>query len=469
MLRSRRTFCIATTAFVAAVSMSLIACGDDVSEGTPFSPESSETNPVEVDPVDVHPAETDSATTVPASTDSVEVDSAEVDQSMFETPCTAENEGKVDSIEYRFGMYGSSHNYYRCENGSWVKRKPWVRCDSKDAQEGDACIYSYVDGSLMYHQDLYVYTGNGVWEFYDKENRTGKFTVRTDNGRDTAFYKNFGLDGWKEIDEEQYKCFSKFDYHQDTCALETNEGKTYYQAASTHLTFSPIWMKIDYDPELGFCSFYDYQKYGEKDGKHYYCSQGMTALLSESDRFETKWTETELFPQQYSDSRKEGLTDEEFDVLDLPKEATEGDIVGGLLEVCFYNQQIVAIVDTPQVYKRFVLNFCIPQNYYRYENGSWTLDAHYRNENREWILQTEDEIAEEQKKNKCTQENEGTEIVTLPSVHIMQPTVSYTPHFTESSALAKPGVINQCISGRKVFKEFTYSRYEIVEEANLNN
>ena len=28
MLRSRRTFCITTTAFVAAVSMSLIACGD---------------------------------------------------------------------------------------------------------------------------------------------------------------------------------------------------------------------------------------------------------------------------------------------------------------------------------------------------------------------------------------------------------------------------------------------------------
>ena len=73
MLRSRRTFCITTTAFVAAVSMSLIACGDS------------------------------SAPTI-------------VDQSMFETPCTAENEGKVDSIEFRTGMYGSGNEYYRCED-----------------------------------------------------------------------------------------------------------------------------------------------------------------------------------------------------------------------------------------------------------------------------------------------------------------------------------------------------------------
>ena len=255
MLRSRRTFYTAAIAFIAAASMSLIACGD--------SSEPTKANSAEVDPI-------------------------EVDQSMFETPCTAENEGKVDSIEFRTGMYGSGNEYYRCESGSWVKRESWIRC-AKDAQEGDACIYSHIDGSLRKFNEIYTYTSNGGWELYGGEHDLGKFTVRTDEGRETAYYK-YMMGSWLEIDELQYSCFSKYDV-QDTCVLETEEGKNYYLTTiAARIEHLPVWIKIDYDPELGFCSFNDEQKYGEKDGKHYYCSQGLTNISTEIN---PKWVEVE--------------------------------------------------------------------------------------------------------------------------------------------------------------------------------
>jgi len=451
MLRSRHIFTTAAIGFIVAISASLIACSDAASEETPFSPETSEVNPVEADSVKIQPVKTDSATTDSAKIDSVETDSAEVDQSMFETACTAENEGMIDSIENHYGKFGYDRypDYFRCEKGSWVKRESWIRCD-KGAQEDDACIYSYTDGSLMTFNEIYAYTNNGGWERYSGDHDLGKFTIQTENGRDTAFFKFAGWGGWREVKDYQYNCFSKFDA-KDTCVLETNEGKNYYltqiDADPSHF---PVWIRIDYDPELGFCSFYEEQKYGEKDGKRYYCSQGLKPYLSWP---ELKWTETELIPQQDNDSRRNGLTDEEYDILDLPKEASTGDLVGGLLEVCFYNQKKGAFAGPDSRYTTFILNFCIPQNYYRYENGSWTLDVHYhQNEKGVWILQTDKEIAEAKENNRCTQEKEGTEIFTLPRVEV-----------TSYRALAEPGTIYQCVSEGEIFKEFTYGRYEVVE------
>ena len=412
MLRSRRTFCIATTAFVAAVSMSLTACGDS------------------------------SAPTI-------------VDQSMFETACTAENEGMIDSIENHYGKYGYAwdRDYFRCEKGSWRKKEFWVRC-AKDAQKGDACIYSYGNGTTMTVNEIYTYTSNGGWKLYGRENDLGKFTIHTDEGRKTAFYKSCIMEGWCEIDEEQYSCFSKFDV-QDTCMLETDEGKNYYLTQTrTDITHLPVWIKIDYDPELGFCSFHDYQKKGKKEGKYYYCSQNGKGVSRDP-----KWIETELFPQQDNDSRKNGLTDEEYDILDLPKETSTGDLVGGLLEVCFYNQEIETTIVHNKGLKKFTLDFCIPQNYYRYENGSWTLDAHYRNKDGMWILQTNNEVSEVQENNRCTQETEGAEIITLPRVHASS--------YTDPNRFAEPGAIYQCVSGRKELKEYTYGRYGEVEEVKF--
>ncbi len=297
MSLSRRTLSTAAIAFVAVASASLIACSDAVSEGTPLSPESSEVTPTEVDPaetdpVDAHPAETDSATTDSAKVDSVETDSAEVDQAMIKIPCTAENEGMVDSIGVGLGINGWDNEYYRCEKGSWVKRESWIRC-AKDAQEGDACIHTYRSGMAMMYNEIYVYTSNGVWEFYDGEHGLGKFTVRTDDGRKTEFYKYISLGAWHEIDEDQYTCFSKYDV-QDTCALETDEGKNYYLTrTTTSIEHFPVWIKIDYDLELGFCSFNDKQKYGEKDSKRYYCSPDLNDFADPWERIEPKWVEIE--------------------------------------------------------------------------------------------------------------------------------------------------------------------------------
>lgn len=385
-------------------------------------------------------------------------ESSSSDEDLLELPsilCTAENEGQIDSITKRTGMYGSYDEFFRCEQGSWVKRDPWVRCDSKDVQEGDACLYTHSGGSAMPYTDVYVYMGDGVWDLYDGENSLaiGKFTVRTGDERKTVFYKRAYMVGWLEIDEVQYSCFSKF-AKQDTCVLETDEGKNYYQKAYARTTFTVVWSKIDFDPELGFCSFFDYQKYGEKKGKLYYCSQQLKTLLNESEQLNPKWVETELLPRQYTDSRKEGLTDEAYDVLDLPKDASVGDRVGGLMEVCFYRQKLDDFgLDS-------VLDFCIPQNYYRYgEDGSWKLDAHYRNEDGSWILQTEEEIAEEEKNSSCTPEREGTEIVVLPRVQI-KPIVADCPacDYTESERFALLGAVYQCVDGNKVLKEFAFER-----------
>jgi hypothetical protein len=302
--------------------------------------------------------------------------------------------------------------------------------------------------------EIYTYTSNGGWELYGRENDLGKFTIHTDEGRKTAFYKSCIMEGWCEIDEEQYSCFSKFDV-QDTCVLETDEGKNYYLTQTrTDITHLPVWIKIDYDPELGFCSFHDYQKKGKKDGKYYYCSQNGKGVSRDP-----KWIETELFPQQDNDSRKNGLTDEEYDILDLPKETSTGDLVGGLLEVCFYNQEIETTIVHNKGLKKFTLDFCIPQNYYRYENGSWTLDAHYRNKDGMWILQTNNEVSEVQENNRCTQETEGAEIITLPRVHASS--------YTDPDRFAEPGAIYQCVSGRKELKEYTYGRYGEVEEVKF--
>ena len=456
MMNFRSVAVNTATAFAVTLPFSLLAC--------------SESNPTNFDePVAYSEPAPESSSALESSSSAEESvslaqESSSSNEDLSELPsilCTAENEGQIDSIKIRSGMYGSIHEFFRCEQGSWVKRDPWVRCDSKDVQEGDACLYTCIGGGAMPYTDIYVYTGDGVWDLYDGENglAIGKFTVRTGDERKTVFYKRAYMVGWLEIDEVQYSCFSKF-AKQDTCVLETDEGKNYYQKALVDFYASPVWSQIDFDPELGFCSFFDYQKYGEKKGKFYYCSQQLKILLYESERLNPKWVETELLPRQYTDSRKEGLTDEEYDVLDLPKDASVGDRVGGLLEVCFYRQKLDDVgLDS-------VLDFCISQNYYRYgEDGSWKLDVHYRYEEDyegvwgSWLLQTEEEIAEEEKNNRCTSENEGAEIAVLPRVNIIPLKMTLNFTYTNSDRFALPGAVYQCVGGKKVFKDFAFVRY----------
>ena len=105
---------------------------------------------------------------------------------------------------------------------------------------------------------------------------------------------------------------------QDTCVIESDGEKTFF-VYDTIPAFSGglcTWKRIDFDPVLGYCPLIALQKYGVKDGKLYSCGDG-------------RWTERNMIPRQYIDSRKEGLTDDEFDVLDLPKDASVGDRMGG--------------------------------------------------------------------------------------------------------------------------------------------
>ena len=116
-----------------------------------------------------------------------------------------------------------------------------------------------------------------------------------------------------------------------------------------------MWVESTVDSVLGYCpQVHTETRYIQKDEKFYYCYGG-------------EWLEAGLVPHQYTDPRKEGLTDEEYDVLDLPKEASVGDRVGGLLEKCFNSKLITENYDA---------YFCLHQNYYRYrEDGTWTLET----------------------------------------------------------------------------------------------
>jgi len=150
-------------------------------------------------------------------------------------------------------------------------------------------------------------------------------------------------------------------------------------------------MKSIVDSVLGYCPQARTEwKYAQKDEKYYYCDEG-------------KWLEAGFVPHQYTDSRKEGLTDEEYDVLDLPKEASVGDRAGGLLENCFDNKKLE--LGGPDEWRSETYDYCLSQNYYRYrKDGSWTLETE------EDLINDKHDSAPD-----CTPESEGAEYSYLPS------------------------------------------------------
>ena len=106
-----------------------------------------------------------------------------------------------------------------------------------------------------------------------------------------------------------------------------------------------------------------YKKLGED---YYYCAWG-------------EWFLAVMVPQQFTDPRKEGLSDEEYDVLDLPKNASVGDRAEGALERCVNGASLI-------VRERFDYGvvrvetqasaYCVAENHYRYRsNGTWTLET----------------------------------------------------------------------------------------------
>ena len=250
---------------------------------------------------------------------------------LIEDECNAENEGMVTSVwvtssgNPRFRYIGHTE-YYRCEKGSWEARGLWVTCDTAGVAVGDTCTKSTCLFGIGCTINSFAYEGDGNWK---------------DLGS-TPVGSNIVSECQKEIT-----------FVGDTCSVMQSEGMEYYV-----LNKDSTWEKCNIDPNLGACplkaNYHLSQIFNDYNDKYYYCHDG-------------EWTEVKLIPHQNTDSRKKGLTDEEYDVLDLPKDAAVGDRASGLLEICYNHPDITDPYGSP---------FCMPRYYYRYrENGTWTLET----------------------------------------------------------------------------------------------
>ena len=85
--------------------------------------------------------------------------------------CNAESEGLVQtSTTAGTPKYGYDYIYYRCEQGNWVERPAWVKCDTAGVTEGEFCrLQTYFRG-IQFGEDTwkcYKYAGNGSWNDVD--------------------------------------------------------------------------------------------------------------------------------------------------------------------------------------------------------------------------------------------------------------------------------------------------------------
>ena len=330
--------------------------------------------------------------------------------------CNAENEGIVDSSWIDNPKYGRMM-YYKCENGSWGAGGLSATCDTAGVPVGAFCRKKSNVGffNQLPWTGVYVYEGEGAWmqlllyradgdtsvsedipkkfENCSAKNRWDKEKIVYGVGSDTiALYYMCVNGGWKKIDEVGYHCTTESTDVGDTCSFVSGDSTQHYIFMYTddyrgRSYYGNIWVKSSVDPELGYCPQVSIEpEYVQKDGKFYYCNYG-------------KWRAAGFVPRQEADPRKEGLTDKEYDVLELPKEAEVGDRVGGLLEYCFVDVELD--LGGPDEWRYETYDFCMPQNYYRYrDNGTWTLE-------------TEDDL----KMNNaipCTAGTEGVEYTLLP-------------------------------------------------------
>ena len=347
--------------------------------------------------------------------------------------CNADSEGLVHVRVTGNPKYGQGYDFYRCEQGKWVERPAWVECDTAGVTEGELCRVQTRSPGMMGNTgtyNCYKYAGNGTWNDVDcptmpekecnEENIGDKEKIAFTN--DTLFYMCSEGSKWAELSEGEYNCSTGNESVGDTCSFERDGEKKYFRYDSIPEADSR-WVEAAFDPELGFCTENDAnywaRVYAKKGDEYYYCSG-------------TAWVATNLVPRQETDPRKDGLTDEEYDVLDLPKDAKVGDRASGLLEYCEHNKTLG--FDYPNVY-----DYCFSPNHYRYRgDGKWS---------RETI---EDIHADDIDLDSlpcggstwCCMETEG----------MKQRANGY--YFDE------PEVIYQCISGETVLVERLWNRYE---------
>ena len=282
-------------------------------------------------------------------------------------------------------------------DGVWKDADAQDRCNAREKTVGTICV---VAKSTQYLHNVYlIYTADGVWEEFmtrqmstqgviweygpgfqmpkectaENEGVKEKFVFGAEPDAITLYYKCSGGE-WNHLKDIDYYCTTGNESDGDTCSFKPDENAvershwimsesvTTEPDLFTYYYYSGNWMQSSVDPEFGYCPEdygpYLYKKHGDE---YYTCVYG-------------DWKPAHLVPRQYTDSRKEGLTDEEYDVLDLPAEATVGDRVGGLLENCFDNVELP--LGGPSEWRYEMYDYCMSKNYYRYrESGSWTLET----------------------------------------------------------------------------------------------
>ena len=356
--------------------------------------------------------------------------------------CNAENEGLVQTLSTNSSnpKGGTGYDYYRCEQGNWVERPAWVKCDAAGVTEGELCrLQTYFRG-IQFGEDTwkcYKYAGNGSWNDADcptepekecnEENKDAKEKLAFTN--DTLFYKCSGTK-WIEIDLADYNCSTGKEAFGDTCSFEMSGEKKYFRYDRNSEGYG-MWTEAAFDPEMGFCTLNSHdhwdKEYGQKGNDYYYCGY----------RDGSAWLPTALVPHQYSDSRKEGLTDEVYDVLDLPKDAKAGTLVGGLLEECVHNRTF-NYYETNGMEDGEKYDYCKPIHYYRYgDDGSWKEEIIYKSMGF-YFDKPNNEICGEREM--CCAETEGAK-------------------YLYSAESTGPELIYQCVSGESVFVEYA-GRYE---------
>ena len=358
--------------------------------------------------------------------------------------CDAHNEGAVDSIWDGNAKYGFKIDYYKCKNGHWYEAEPSVACDTAGVPVGSLCNVHSAQGGFFTHSGrggrCYEYVGTGTWNESEclkapakecnaeNEWSTGKITysngytdffqcehvVYSDIGGDLQEDKGFL---WQSVNEANYNCRTGKNVEGDTCSFESQGEMQYY------LFERGYWEQFNIDPKLGMCRIYNddvpyEQHFKEFEGEYYYCDDG-------------KWNPIKLVPRQYTDPRKDGLTDEEYDVLDLPKEAKVGDRANGLLEYCGYGK-------TLDYFDSNVYDYCYSTNRYRYrEDGSWTKET-------DEDLEKDDVYFDSKPCGDdtwCCAETEGMKR-------------SFFEDYLE------PGRTYQCVSGEIVLEEYLWNRFE---------
>jgi len=443
----RRISSVFAVIFAASIPFSFVACGDSNStsafgensqaysepaleSSSSLAPESSSAIP-ESSSV----AQSSSSPTVARSSSSVEKV-----QLVNDKECTAENEGVVDTMwvgNIKYGHLG----YFRCEKEAWIVKAVSVTCDTSGAKVGDVCTRIQKVGFFGGYESriVYIYKGNDEWDvFYGLEKMTKECNAANEGLKEKLTYHSVDTNDitvffacshgeWKKTTEAYYECMTEKTALGDTCSIESNGEVQYYRYLFDD-GYNSGWAECTFDLEHGYCTKDYSSNYSRSEKRtpflydistegNYYCEYG-------------EWKPAKFVPRQYTDSRKSGLTDEEYDILELPKNAKVGDREGGLLEDCYNDMK--ESLGGPSEWIDEMYDYCMPKNYYRYrDNGTWTLETDQERE-------TDPSFHSGQE---CTAEREGVETVFPPE-----------PHF--------PGRIYRCISGNDVLEEYIFGRFE---------